>query len=381
MSTFRKLTRESWQFYTGVAVIVLLLVICDSVYICRDANIEFTAKGAEQQLQERIAEAKLAGTTFQVPEYGVDLTSSIEDKADNAELMGFIITIAGIIIMLIARKFYYMDIRAEEFQRTLPVKERSTAMYDYLCMLGIILMGTLVQGAILITGQTCYNRNMMQLAQEYSVGTMQTDAVALANEYLLIYMVCYLLFVLMLYTWIYLGMTIAKNPIIGAVLSVVNWCGLWELYYYFFEMYSVNEMYVKISAFVESFFSPSDFFYYLELETGTLSSTSVEGSNLNGNSIWINICVMVAALIIGVIFIYVLSGKRELSKGKLFYFPILDYPFAFLCGGLVFFFLNEGVLWYLDGLVASGIGFVAAVVICLWIHPFSKKKSEKWEVK
>lgn len=394
MSTLRRLTKESWRFYLPVLIIILFLVICDSLYICRDAGVVFTKTAAEQQLQAKIAEAEKTGTTFQVSEQGRDLLESICDKADNYSILGFGVTIAGIVFLMILRRLSYMDIRAEEFRRTLPVKERSMIIYDYFCMLGVILAAALVQGTILLGGQTCYNRNLMELAPKYSAGTVADSAVMQANQRLLLYMMCYLLFVLLLYTWIYLGMTVVKNPILGAVVSIFNWQGLYSFENYYMGMLlgscyndgnydvltladriGVGDRLNIISDFMDSLFSPSVFFgYYIK------NSTILTG-NAEGYHIWLNAVVMAVALVMGILLIVFLGGRRELSKGKLFYFPILDYPFAFLCGIMVFIFLNEVVLWYLDGVIAMVIGFVAAVMVCLWIHPLSKKKSEKWEVK
>lgn len=394
MGTFRKLTKESWRFYLPVLILVLFLAICDSLYICRESGIAFTKSGAEQQLQVKIAEAKKAGTTFQVSEQGSDLSESVCDKADNYSILGFGATIAGIVLLMILRRFCYMDIRAEEFRRTLPVKERSMVIHDYFCMLGVILAGTLIQGIILLAGQTCYNRNLIELAPKYSAGTIADSAVMQANQRLLLYMLCYLLFVLLLYTWIYLGMTVVKNPILGAVVSIFTWQGLYLIESDYMGMllgscyndgnYDVLTLADRIGAgdrlniisdFIDSFFSPSAFFgYYIK------NSTIISG-NSEGYHIWLNVVVMAVILVIGILLIGFLGGRRELSKGKLFYFPILDYPFAFFCGLMVFIILDELVLWYSDVTIGMGLGFVAAVVICLCIHPLSKKKSEKWEVK
>ena len=49
-----------------------------------------------------------------------------EQAKGRKRLAIFAIFSVVVILILIARKFYYMDIRAEEFRKTLPVKERTT---------------------------------------------------------------------------------------------------------------------------------------------------------------------------------------------------------------------------------------------------------------
>ena len=120
MKGFQKFVKQSWRFYLIVLIIVLFLVICDSVYICRDERIAFTGKNIEQQLAEELDKAEQKQQDTAVLPKGADLYRTIEDKAGNKTIMGFIMTIIGITIFLGVRQYYFADTRAAEFMETLP---------------------------------------------------------------------------------------------------------------------------------------------------------------------------------------------------------------------------------------------------------------------
>lgn len=387
MNTFRKLTKESLKFYLIAMGLMLFFVISDSVFICRDSEIAFMDSSVEQKIESEIQKIRDNGGSVEIPQYGMDLTDVFRDKASSAQLMGFFVTMIGITLLLLARKFYYTDVRAREFYKVLPIKEGTSALYDYLLVLSVILTGALVQGAILTGALTNYNRTWVTLVAGNSGGSAAQDMIHEANQYTLTYMLCYFLFIVVFYTWIYLGVTVTKNPIVGIFCSVVTWYVLYMILVWYvvvpflFSWLNKDGAVEKalgmskwdhISTFIESFLSPVDFFDYLDWESRTMTN-----SNIPGYSMWLSVGAMVIFTLFLVMLIILAANKRELAKGKLFYFPLLDYPFSFLCG-LCFCFSLLDDNW---GILALAIGFISAVLLCLLIHPFSNRKSDNWEVK
>lgn len=368
MKGFRKFIKQSWRFYLIALIIVLFFMVCDSVYICRDENIAFTGKDLEQQITAELEKAeKEQQSALPILEQGTDLCNVITDKAENAEIMGFIITIFGIMIILAARRYYCMDFRAIEFIRTLPVKQSSLVVYDYLSMLAVIVIGGLVKAGILLGYQSRYNHTLIKILEQKAVVAGRDNIVSLHNDRLLLYMGIYFLFLLLAYTWIYLGMTVTKNPIAGEIISGFIWLGIcyikefleWNMYTYRENSYPAG---VEIS--------PNYFLNGLNMEMGTIA----------GYSMGIMVGVVGIALLLGFCLLLMVSGKREPSKGKLFYFPMLDYPFALFCGFFLFIWLWDGFL-YKNGPAGLAVGMIAAVMIGMLIHPASKKKLAGWEVK
>ena len=104
MKGFQKFVKQSWNFYLTALIIVLFLVICDSVYICREEGVAFTGKSIEQQVKSELAQDKGAGNIRETLLEGNKLCGAIEDKADSASVMGYYITILGIMVLLAWKK-------------------------------------------------------------------------------------------------------------------------------------------------------------------------------------------------------------------------------------------------------------------------------------
>lgn len=371
MKGFQKFVKQSWDFYLTALLIVLFLVICDSVYICREEGVAFTGKSIEQQVKSELAQDKGAGNIRETLLEGNKLCRAIEDKADSASVMGYYITILGIMVLLAARKYYFTDIRAAEFMETLPVKKSSRVLYDYLSMFAVILAGGLVQAGILLGCQSRYSHAVSAvLGQEGNT----------ANDRLLLYMGIYFLFLWLAYTWIYLAMTVTRNPIAGEVIFVLLYWGGWFVEDYLgwkvgYGVYSgtVDDMLEYNMWYrVEAFMSPGTFLEELDVATGTVA----------GNNMWMMTGIVVLLILLGIGLLVMAAGKRDLSRGKLFYFPVLDYLFAVASGAILSAWLADMVFYnYNYEGIALVVGIIGGFLIFRLVHPASVKKSAGWEVK
>lgn len=379
MKGFQKFVKQSWRFYLIVLIIVLFLVICDSVYICRDEKIAFTGKSIEQQITEQLDKAEQKQQDTAALPQGVCLYSIVEDKANNMEIMGFIMTIIGIMIFLGARQYYFADTRAAEFIGTLPVKKRSLVLYDYFSMLAVILIGGLVQAGILLGCQNRYNRAVVRFWEQRSAGVPEDNMVSLFNDRLLLYMGIYFLFILLVYTWIYIWMTVTRNPIAGEVISLFLYGGCCIAEGFFaWTMFPVNSYgiygdmtrYYDIVDMIETLMSPRAFMENLDEVSGTVA----------GNNTWMMLALVGLVVLAGIVLLIIVSARRELSRGKLFYFSALNYLFAVLSGIILFAWLADDFLYDYAGL-ALVTGILGAVVIYILVRPDSGKKSVQWEVK
>ena len=185
MNAFQKITRESRKFYLTAIGMMLFFVLCDTVFICRDSGIAFMDSSVEQEIEDEIQRIQDSGGFVEIPQYGMNLVDVFQEKANNFHLMGFFVTMTGIIVLLLAKKFYYIDVRAKEFYKMLPIKERIPVLYDYLLILSIILTGALVQGVILTGALTNYNQTWVTLVTGDSGGAAARDMIHAANEYTL----------------------------------------------------------------------------------------------------------------------------------------------------------------------------------------------------
>lgn len=352
MDRIRRIARESWRFYLGILALSLFLVLMTTVYLCQDNEIAFTGTSIEVRMQETLAQGHPVG-------YSDGLIRSWLYNIDGN--MRLIATTIGILLILFAKKYYTLDTRAEEFYRTLPVKDRSRVLYDYFAVFGIILCCTLIQDGILLFAQNHYNETAAQLSIHYGFDT-PTGSIKEINENLLICMGFYLLFILLNYTWMYLVVTAAKNPLAGCgIAAFMHWSISYILDALWF---GAGDRYIV------SYLSGYRFFDELDIEYRAVGEQYLP-FDVAGT--------VILMIVLGIFMLILIAGKRDLSVGKWFYFPSLDYVFAMFCGFLLMFYMVDYHFWAPPMAIASG--FVVTLLLCNWIHPFRHRKVNVWEVK
>ncbi len=387
MKSFRRLWNESRRFYLCVLIIVAFFVFVDCMWICIDNDITLSKSEVVQMVQNALS--KENGVAMLENRY-LSLEYDIINKG--AEF-GLLLTMVGVFGLLLAREMAFTDIRTLEFRCTWPMKNWVRELYDYVAVLGAILFGVLLQTVILLFVQSRYNHLLVEVLAEQGITSQVTDAMAFGNQYLLMGMLYYFIAIVVSYTWISLGMNLAKNPIVGAFISVVVkvllqlvWGSLaWmmvagltndvdatQLAYYH------NDFANYIESVGDYLLIYQEFFYGVDISSGTIGGC---GETFTVTHWMIGQIVLWGLLVIGIV---ICAKKKDLAKGKLLYFPILSYPLGFLVGLGVFiicldcFFYDTTLIGLL---VAIILGFVSAIGVCLLCHPFSKSKTVRLEVK
>ncbi|MGN0153468.1 MAG: hypothetical protein ACI4A3_03390 [Lachnospiraceae bacterium] len=384
MKGFMKITKATAGFYLSVLLIVFAFVICDTMFICKDNGMAFTKQSLETEIRTDIGK-QMAEKTFSIPQTGKDLCAGMVDKGENYSLLGFFTTMLGICLLLFVREFCFADRGAREFERTLPVKNTAIVLHEYLSILGILLLAMLLQTGLLLCCQNHYNHILARVLEERCGVVVSESFFSLPSEKLITAILCYTLFLVMIYTWIYLGMTIARNPLVGGVLSLVTWDGLyyiadtwgWTFWCQIFKKsitdeYELNVLVDKLDQLLYKLLSPCEFFRELEL-TGLMTGT------VAGWELWKITGIIGIVLLFLMILIVFAAKKRELSKGRILYFRSADYLFALFCGLLC---LSFEVQYVWDCSLWSAIipSVVAAIAVCAVMRPFTLKKKENWRV-
>ncbi len=387
MKSFRRLWNESRRFYLCVLAIVAIFVFADCMWICIDNNVSLLKSEVVQVVQNVLSEengAAMLENRYLSLEYTI---------IHNGAEFGLFLTMVGVIGLLFAREIAFTDIRTLEFRCTWPMKNWVREMYDYVAMLGAILFGVLLQTVILLFVQNRYNHLLVEVLAEQGITSKVTDAMVEGNQYLLIGMSYYLIAIVVSYTWISLGMSLAKNPIVGAIISVVvkvllqlvwgslGWTVIANLtsdaaptqsaYYY-------NDLAYYIESIGDYLLIYEDFFYSVDVSSGTIGgyeeTFTVTHWLVTQGIFWV-------LLMIGIV---VCAKKKDLAKGKLLYFPVLGYPLGILVGLGVFvfcvdwFFYNTSIIGLLVVIILS---VASSIGTCLLCHPFSKSQSVRLEVK
>lgn len=366
MKGLAKMTKVTWRFYLTALIVMLLFTAADSLYICAEDNSAYDGKlfhyGMEEDSKEKFVE-KTGGDLNS----GKDIAYIYCDKARWYEFFGYDLMVFMLIVILLLKQCVFMDVRTAEFQRTFPVKQWVQVLHDYFAVLGIMVLSALLQLGIFLAYQSSYNTEMLQTARVFSIAGGSEGMIAQANEHLLLLWGMYFLYVALAYTWIYVGVILAKNPIAGAILSIAAKYGAYayfDIWLYHYALSNMNRDFIyRIRDIVDYIISPNEAF-------GVNTDTLMGGDE---QMISFIACILLGIIVLLIFFMAAVSKKRDLSKGKLLYFPILDYPLCFLLGILIFWIEGEPI-----HLVT---GIVAAVISFLLIHPWTHGKRKVLEVK
>lgn len=366
MKDFVKLTKETWRFYLTVFLILFLSVICNAIYCCNENMVLKYEEGMD------------------IPDMGTAFTDIISDKTDMMlDLLGISMVVITIITVLVIRRFVFMDLRTKEFESFLPVRNKSIVMHTYWFSFGITFVLNAALTVILIIGQTDYNKKLLQAAKSMGTGNIAQDYITAPNRELLWNCVCYFIFTVFLLNIIYLGMLLCKNEIAGMLISVFFWRVMVEgveflnsyLFYIDFRGYFGLWAYLggseqdagkvgRVLETIEEAIDPNMFWNYRNYIMARVE---------NGNAIFITAAIALVSFFL----IVLLSGRRELSKGKIFYFKWTDALFAVFGAVAVWVKLH----FYLEMPYTMICSVIAGVLLWFLIKPSDKSRLTQWEVK
>lgn len=375
MDEFKKMTRETKKLYLILLVAVLLIFLTNAINLCRydygNSELQFLEAGIfHEEYSDSFSEGKM-------------MTGIISDSLANYGFVHFILVFLMFIGILMLKRYIFMEKRTAEFQMTLPVKQITRVWHDYLFPVGIMVAGVLMQGVVFLIYQTVYNVRLKELTAGFVlVDGVQENIVTFANIKLLSYIGYYILYMVVVFTMFYFGMLLTKNPMVGLMLTYIFpntlkfiWCDLFEINYY-------TEIFLSEREFAENggLARVLDVRDYLERFCRPFQDLS--GCNYLDEQYMkadeVSFVILLLVLLAGIAFV---GAKRELSRGSVFYFPILDYVFAVLFGVGVVFGIENFSLWYVNDVLLVIIGIAAAIIMLLVIRPVLVKRTNRLEVK
>lgn len=374
MRGFTKMTKVTWRFYLVALIFMLLLTVADSIYVCKEDNSAYNGKlfhhGMEKDSKEKFIEKTGGGLNS-----GKDIAYIYCDKANWYEIFGYPMMLFVLIVILLLKQCVFMDVRSAEFQRTFPVKQWIQVLHDYLSVLGIMVLSALLQLGIFVAYQTSYNMEMLKTAKAFSTVGGSEEIITQTNGHLLQFWGMYFLYIAMAYTFFYVGILLTKNPIMGAILSVIVLSGIdacLDIWIWNYVMPNDKDFGYWIEH-IDYANRIKDIVDYIRYPQDAFSINAYTLMERNSQMTSIVACAMVGIIVLFIILMIVLGKRRELSKGKLLYFPILDYPLCFLLGMSVF--------WWGVDFPYLLTGIAVAVISFLLIHPWPGGKRNVLEVK
>jgi len=324
MKDFVKLTKETWQFYLTALCISLLPVVSNNIYVL---------KQLESNKSNRDSLFFLAEIFF--------------NKADWYDLVNFCLALFGIVILLLAKHVPFMDSRTMEFQTFWPVRKQMTVIHDYILSLGVLIILWMITICMLGVAQNTHNHAVL------AVNGMLREEALRAGQELFHAGSCYLLYLVLAYNLLYLGIVICKNCIAGMACMVAVW-GI---------VYMLEEVIYQGGSLFAELLMPSYFFQ------------RIYNTQNERDGIWILAGIAVFLFLL----ILLAGGRRELSRGKWFYFPVLDYAFSVMCG--FFAILLCDCVFEFMPLFCVAAGIAVCGFFFFLQNRDGYKAAENWEVK
>lgn len=382
MKDYIKLSKATGRLYLAMFITAFVCMLINTIFICVDRSNVRIGESIEHKITTEINKEKSesADKTYSMPEKGLDLSVEICDKAlyDG----GYLLTVFGIIFLLFVRRLSFSDVRAREFEMTFPVKKSSLFMYEYWFFFIMITCTTFIQGIILRLYQTHYNKVWAGI-----LGKNVPDGfVTVPNDKLLKYTAIYALLLLLAFTWVYLGMILCKNPLLGIVISCVVWFGLSNfdisgiltqlLLYIFVGKFPIEyddfghalnynqEVFLNwqnkenvIGQIMNVIFYPCSIFDYIDNPVEYAMTANTDGIGISSDmsiplknaSPMLLLFILIFMLIAGIIAIKILSGKKQLTNGgRIFNFRFAEWLMA-ICVGIIWFVFATDYLIYKPG--------------------------------
>ncbi len=383
-----KIARQLKNFYIGVTVVALLLVIFNVLYAGYDSGLAFTGEGMEQKIERMVTE-QAANHTFQLNTDGFDLIAQVQ--TEGAYEIGNTNLFFMLLLLFVAWGIYYMQYQrgqTKEFLLTTPVKGRKWILQPFFVMGGIVIAAYVFEGIGLLLVQTRYNQLYQRIVERKGIGTIDPSCIERVNADLCGMLLVQLLIVLILYVWFSFWMVASKHKVVGALAA----CGFIYWYYWVIDFFYYRgdpffDM-VEETSYDISVFKVARFLYYI-INPFALSERMSDAFSQQtelGYSVGTCMAIKVAEIVIGIFAIVWIARRREYSKGRFFYTTGMDVFVSILAGiaalGLVF--VGDYQTIHIEGktivkgcIVAVVIAAVVFYVLHLGFAAIPKEKEQK----
>lgn len=371
MKENRKIARQLKNFYIGVAVVALLLVIFNVLYAGYDSGLAFTGVSMEQKIESMVTE-QVANHSFQLNTEGFDMIEQV--RAGRAYDLGTMNIWFVLLLLFVAWGVYYMRYQSgktKEFIQTMPVKGYKWIVQPFFVVGGIVIVAYIFDGTGLLLVQTRYNQLYQRIVESKGLGTIDPSCIERVNVAVCGMLLVQLLIILTLYVWFALWLIASKQKVVGTLAA----CGFgywiyWILNFFYYSDKPVSEA----INFLYGAVNPEVLLYQTIEDFSQKTET--------GYSIGIYMIVQVAWILLGTLAIIWISRRRELSRGRWFYTTGIEIFASALTGmaGASVVFLGECDAHHLkmSTIVRS---FVVAIVVAVGIfcvlHPQSRSKGKE----
>ena len=371
MKENRKIARQLKNFYIGVAVVALLLVIFNVLYAGYDSGLAFTGVPMEQKIESMVKE-QVADHSFQLNTKGFDMIEQV--RAGRAYDLGTMNIWFVLLLLFVAWGIYYMRYQSgktKEFIQAMPAKGYKWIIQPFFVVGGIVIAAYALDAIGLSLVQTRYNQIYQRIVEDHGLGTIDPSCITGVNADLGRMLLAQLLIILTLYVWFALWLIASKQKVVGTLAA----CGFgywiyWILDYFYYSDAPVSE----VINFLYGAVNPEVLLYQTIEDFSQKTET--------GYSIGIYMIVQIVWILLGTLAVIWISRRRELSRGRWFYTTGIEIFASVLAGmaGASIVFLGECDAHHpnMNTIVRSFVvAIVAAVGIFCVLHPQSRSKGKE----
>lgn len=378
MKDIMTLIRNRKEFYLTVLILTLLLTIVGAFY---NLSVERNAMGVMPDAAIKIAmeeqvEMTLAENT-DVFQSGMSSEGLMKGFMDNWTYMGFVGLNFVILVVMIFSFFNMSDKGTKEFLETLPVKRVALEVYNYVALVGILVLNIIVATVIHLLYMGNVNRQIVDLAERFPqlLGNVVPANLVAVNATSLLYQFGMLaLFLLTMTTFWFVCSVLFKKWAVGLTIGVLLWYfikdwvyGVRAIIHGLESNVEINELYRRIAA-------PFDAKMYF-------SKYVWDGAKCS-NPITAYVAIVLIVMLLASLGIMIAHAyARKLPGGKLFYENALNVVFL-LIGGIWLYFSSTGYWgWGGSGTVKAAFTTIIGEVIAVFLLYHKKEKTYKLAVK
>lgn len=374
MKDIMTLIRHRKEFYLTVLVLTLLLTIVGTFYNLSVGN-EDLAERLNIATEEQMANVLAENTNFYTN--GMSSEGLMNGFMNNWTYMGFVGLIFVILVVLIFSYFNMSDKGTKEFLETLPVKRIALEVYNYVALMGIMVINIIVATVIHLLYMGNVNSRIVDLAERFPQvlgNVVPANLVAVSATSLLYQFGMLALFLITMTTFWFVCSVLFKKWAVGLTIGVLLWYfikdwvyGVRAIIHGLESNVEINELYRRIAA-------PFDAKMYF-------SKFVWDGAKCS-NPITAYVAIVLIVMLLASLGIMIAHAyARKLPGGKLFYVNALNVVFL-LNGGIWLYLSSTGYWgWAGSGPVKAAFITVIGEVIAVFLLYHKKEKTYKLAVK
>ncbi len=374
MKDIMTLIRHRKEFYLTVLVLTLLLTIVGTFY-----NLSVGNDGLEDRLnitsEEQMANVLAENTNFYTN--GMNSEGLMNGFMNNWTYMGFVGLNFVILAVMIFSYFNMSDKGTKEFLETLPVKRIALEVYNYVALMGIMVINIIVATVIHLLYMGNVNSRIVDLAERFPQllgNVVPANLVAVSATSLLYQFGMLALFLITMTTFWFVCSVLFKKWAVGLTIGVLLWYfikdwvyGVRAIIHGLESNVEINELYRRIAA-------PFDAKMYF-------SKFVWDGAKCS-NPITAYVAIVLIVMLLASLGIMIAHAyARKLPGGKLFYVNALNI--AFLSIGGIWLYLSSTGYWGWAGSGPVKAAFITVIgeVIAVFLLYHKKEKTYKLAVK